>query len=142
MTPEFADAIASLLYADIFQRSPPVVMVGLTGGQTLSFTDRKVLLFGPPPGAATTPIDEVELSKVWSDRAAAEKLGRWLGEHFGGESGAHHAGSGSDGWMAWAAREDGSVLAVSSMGYLLYDDVSGLRADGRCRAARIEPERP
>ena len=117
MTREFAEAVAFMIRADIYVASIPAVVSGIGDGRDLSFSDKMVLLgHGDAPGLESVK-DAVFLDRLATQRDAAEKLAGWLGTLLGGDSGVMET---SEGWSAWAAREDGAVFAVTAAGYRLY----------------------
>ncbi|MCL4817846.1 MAG: hypothetical protein KJ067_01825 [Vicinamibacteria bacterium] len=136
MDRDFAESLAFMIWADIYDAATPCVGSGLPDGGHLGFTDSLIVRY---PGAMDKPniarsVDAIPLDWLaHEDREAeARKLAAWLGDLLGGESGIQWSDSG---WSAWATREDGKVLEVAAFGYQLYESKDGFLAGGRCQAA-------
>ena len=127
----FAEAVAFMIWADVYRADGPTVTKGLHEGLILGFTDELIILLHETD---ETFVDAVVLDHLAHNRASAEKLSAWLGDML--EFGEHGVAEFESGFSAWACREDGKVLEISCVGYQLYDDKAGFdRGDHRCEAA-------
>ena len=122
-----------MVWPDVYTSEPPQLSAGLPDGRSLMFSDRLVILFGPPGQDGREPYeDSVPLDALAHDEDEAHKLASWLalrGSHPSGVERFDH------GFSVWSTREDGKILEVGCFGYQLYETMEDYLNGGRCLAA-------
>jgi hypothetical protein len=130
VTRDFAESIAFMLWAELYDSAASFVGSALPDGRMVSFSDDAVRIVND--AASPTAIEAVVLDHLQNDEASALKLSEWLRDLLGGDAGIDRFDSG---WSAWVRRSDGRVLEVGAFGYQLYEDMDGYRDGGLCRTA-------